>query len=122
MSIELLTDRYAKQIAGTISCYDRMVLFGTLPQICYAEGMTSLLCSRNIRIFDYPPLCRAIPNQIRDNAQKLAADHGIEIEHIRKKNFRKETGSGRSSTSAASNPAWWGSSRPWSRARRSSGA
>ena len=27
---------------------------------------------------------------IRDNAQKLASDHGIEIEHIRKKNFRKE--------------------------------
>ena len=31
MSIELLTDRYAKQIAGTISCYDRMLLIGTLP-------------------------------------------------------------------------------------------
>ena len=45
MSIELLTDRYAKLIAGTISCYDRMLLFGTLPQICYAEGMTSLLYS-----------------------------------------------------------------------------
>ena len=90
MSIELLTDRYAKQIAGTISCYDRMLLFGTLPQICYAEGMTSLLYSRNIRIFDYPRFAEPFRNRIRDNAQKLASDHGIEIEHIRKKNFRKE--------------------------------
>ena len=67
-----------------------MLLFGTLPQICYAEGMTSLLYSRNIRIFDYPRFAEPFRNQIRDNARKLAFDHGIEIEHIRKKNFRKE--------------------------------
>ena len=31
-----------------------MLIFGTLPGICYAGGMTSFLYSRQVRIFDYP--------------------------------------------------------------------
>ena len=30
------------------------MLFGTLPKICFAGGMTSYLYERKIRIFDYP--------------------------------------------------------------------
>jgi hypothetical protein len=37
----LLTDRYAEQIAGVISCYDRLVIRGTLPGVCSAAGMAS---------------------------------------------------------------------------------
>lgn len=90
MSIELLTDRYSRQIAGMVSCYDRLLIFGTLPSICYAEGMTSLLYARKIRIFDYPRFAEPFRDQLRENAEKLAAKHEIEIEYIRKKNFRKE--------------------------------
>jgi hypothetical protein len=42
MGVELLTERYASQIAGVLGCHDRMLIFGTLPGICYAGGMTSL--------------------------------------------------------------------------------
>ncbi|HYA85631.1 MAG TPA: helix-turn-helix domain-containing protein [Nitrospirota bacterium] len=90
MSVELLTERYSKQIAGTVSCYDRILIFGTLPRICFAEGMTSLLYQLHVRIFDYPRFAEPFRDQLRENAEKLAADHGIEIEFIRKKNFRKE--------------------------------
>ena len=34
----LLTERYAKKIAGVLGCYDRVVIQGTLPGICFAEG------------------------------------------------------------------------------------
>ena len=37
-----LTERYDDRIAGVLSCYDRMVITGTLPAVCYAEGMTRL--------------------------------------------------------------------------------
>ncbi len=30
--MSLLTERYWKQIAGTLSCYDRRVITGTIPQ------------------------------------------------------------------------------------------
>ena len=53
MGLTLLTERYAPQIAGVLCCWDRILLFGTLPKICYAEGMTSYLYERKIRIFDY---------------------------------------------------------------------
>jgi hypothetical protein len=33
-----LIDRYDDRIAGVLSCYDRMVIIGTLPGVCYADG------------------------------------------------------------------------------------
>ena len=39
----LLTERYANKIRGQLSCYDRIVIQGTLPGLCYAQGMTSFL-------------------------------------------------------------------------------
>nr|CBX30000.1 hypothetical protein N47_D28090 [uncultured Desulfobacterium sp.] len=40
--MDLLTDRYSDKIRGVLSCYDRVVIQGTLPGVCYAQGMTSL--------------------------------------------------------------------------------
>jgi hypothetical protein len=34
-----LLERYADKIAGVLGCYDRVVLCGTLPGLCYAKGM-----------------------------------------------------------------------------------
>ena len=33
-----LTERYDERIAGMLSCYDRVVITGTLPGVCYAMG------------------------------------------------------------------------------------
>jgi len=90
VGVELITERYAAEIAGVLGCWDRMLLFGTLPKICFAGGMTSFLFERKIRIFDYPKFAEPFRNRIRENAEKLAAEAGIEIEFIRKRNFRKE--------------------------------
>ena len=40
MGVELLTERYKDQIAGVLSCYDRIIVQGTVPGWCYASGMT----------------------------------------------------------------------------------
>jgi hypothetical protein len=52
--------------------------------------MTSFLFERKIRIFDYPKFAEPYRNRIRENAEQMAAEAGIEIEFIRKRNFRKE--------------------------------
>ncbi len=49
---EGLVERYDKRIAGVLSCYDRIVITGTMPSVCHAKGMTSFLYANNIRIFD----------------------------------------------------------------------
>ena len=73
-----------------LSCWDRVLVFGTLPKICFAAGMTSYLNERQVRIFDYPRFAEPFRDQLRENADRLAAEAGIEIEFIRKRNFRKE--------------------------------
>jgi hypothetical protein len=90
VGIELLTERHAAQVAGMLGCWDRMLIFGTLPGVCFAGGMTSFLFERKIRIFDYPKFAEPFRNRIRENAEQMAADAGIQIEFIRKRNFRKE--------------------------------
>jgi hypothetical protein len=91
MGVELLTDRYEDEIAGVLSCYDRIIIQGTLPKWCYASGMTDYLYEHQIRIFDYPRWAEPLRDSIRENAERLAAEHGIEIEFIRsKKKFRQE--------------------------------
>lgn len=87
---ELLTDRYREQIAGVLSCYDRVIITGTLPGACYAAGMTSFLHAHHIRIFDYPRFAEPLRNRIRESAHALAAAQGAKIEHIAKAHIRKE--------------------------------
>ena len=43
MGLQMLTERRSERIAGVLSCYDRIVVQGTLPGPCYAEGMTGYL-------------------------------------------------------------------------------
>jgi len=87
----LLTERYADQIAGTLSCYDRIVIMGTLPGLCYADGMASYLWAQHIRLFDFPRFAEPLRDEIRENAERLAQAAGLEIEFIRSaKRVRKE--------------------------------
>ena len=52
--MDVLTTRYSENLAGVGSCYDRIVITGTLPGACYSDGMTRFLYSRGIHIFDDP--------------------------------------------------------------------
>ena len=88
--MELLTDRYTENISGVLSCFDRVVIQGTLPGFCFAGGMSLFLSRNNIRIFDYPRFAEPLRNALRDNAEQIAKENGLEIDFIRKKNFRKE--------------------------------
>ena len=85
-----LTERYDDRIAGMLSCYDRLVITGTLPVVCYAAGMTGFLNAKGIRIFDYPEFAKTLRDRVRDRAASLAAEAGVTIEHIAKPHVRKE--------------------------------
>ena len=84
-----LTERYDDRIAGVLSCYDRVVVTGTLPTVCYAAGMTKFLYAIGVRIFDYPQFASTLRERVRERAASLAAEAGITIEHIAKSHIRK---------------------------------
>ena len=85
-----LTKRYEDRLAGVLSCYDRIVITGTLPGACYAAGMTSFLNAHDIRIFDYPRFAEPLRERIRTHAQELASAAGVSIEYLAKADIRKE--------------------------------
>ena len=87
----MIPERYQEQISGILSCYDRILLQGTLPGWCYDQGMTTFLYSRQIKIFDYPQFAQVLREKVRENAERIARENGVEIEFIRKADaFRKE--------------------------------
>lgn len=88
--MELITTTHSKNISGVLSCFDRVILTGTLPQVCYSQGMTSYLYSKGVRIFDYPKFAEPFKNELRANAEQLAKDNGLEIEFVAKSHIRKE--------------------------------
>jgi len=83
-------DRHASKIRGTLSCFDRVVITGTLPDICHAEAMARHLRVRGVRLFDYPQFAQRFREEIRTHAEQLAQENGLVIEFIRRKTFRKE--------------------------------
>jgi hypothetical protein len=90
MAAATLSERYAANLHGVLSCYDRIIITGTLPGACYAGGMTSFLYSRGIRIFDYARFAEPLRERIRQRAQEVCTAAGIEIEHVNKAHIRKE--------------------------------
>lgn len=85
-----LTERYASQITGTLSCFDRIVITGTLPEICHASAMSGHLRAHGVRLFDFPQWAEPLRDEIREHAERVAAEAGLTIEYIQRRNFRKE--------------------------------
>lgn len=85
-----LVNRYAANMHGVLSCYDRILITGTLPGACYADGMTSFLYSRGIRIFDYAQFAEPLRDRVRARALEVCAAAGLVIEHVSKSHIRKE--------------------------------
>ena len=91
MAAAALTERYAANLHGVLSCYDRIIVTGTLPGACYAGGMTSFLYSRGIRIFDYPRFAKPLRERIRRRAQEVCEALGVQIEHVNKNPSARKT-------------------------------
>jgi hypothetical protein len=84
------TERHADKIAFILSCYDRIVITGTLVDVGHAQAMTRFLYSRGGPIFDYPDWANQFREELRSHAEAVAHSHGLEIEFIQKRDFRKE--------------------------------
>ena len=123
MAQELLTERHPEQIAGVISCWDRVVIRGMLTTLGCPDGMTAYLSARGIRIFDFQEFAKPLTASVKAHAERLAAGAGLEINYIRKKQFgdsgaQAEASGGALLSAACRRWAWgpaavcWKSNRP----------
>ena len=60
------------------------------PVLVTPGGMTSFLYAHDIRIFDYLRFAEPLRDRIRERAQEVCVAAGIEIEHVRTSQIRKE--------------------------------
>ena len=80
--MELLTEKHKDKVLGTIGCYDRVVIMGTLPYLCYPSGMTCHLNHLGVRIFDYAKFAEPFRDLIRKNAENLARANGLKVHYL----------------------------------------
>jgi hypothetical protein len=84
-------ERHAGKILGVVSCLDRVIIQGTLPDICHSQAITAFFHARGIRIFDFKQWAAPMRDQVKHTVEDLAAENDLEIEFIRKQqDFRKE--------------------------------
>ena len=85
-----LTERYRPVVVGEVSCFDRVVINGTLTEICHKGAVAKYLLSREERILDLPRVFEPMKAEIVANAKAVAEAHGLKLEYIARKRFRKE--------------------------------
>ncbi|MCX7045547.1 MAG: MarR family transcriptional regulator [Candidatus Sumerlaeota bacterium] len=88
--MQTFLERYKEKIAGVLSFFDRVIVTGTLPDICYAQGMSFFLKHLDIRIFDYTKWAAPLREKMRENAEKLASESKVPIQFLRRSNQDKE--------------------------------
>ena len=86
----LLTERYHENIRGVLHCFDRILISGMLPDFGHPEAATRYLNKHHVLIFDFTRFAQELRDEIRANAERLAEEAGLEIEFVRKADFRKE--------------------------------
>ena len=85
-----LIQRYSDRIVGVLSCYDRVVIHGSIQLFSYAGGMASFLRARDVRLFDFPKFAMPYREAIKENAERIARENGIEVQFMRNGKTRKE--------------------------------
>ena len=75
-------DGHRDKIAGVMGCYDRLIFKGTLSSIGYVRAMEKHLCSIGMPSNSYTEWASPKRDEIKFNAEQLASDAGIEMEHV----------------------------------------
>ena len=83
-------ERYAGRIAGTLGCFDRVVLTGTLVDVGYPGAVQEKLLHDGLGFFDIKVFADPLRRDLCEHARHIAQQAGLQIEHIVRKNFRKD--------------------------------
>jgi len=89
--MESFIKKYNPLISFNLSCYDRLIITGNLPEISYAQGMTKYLNSKDIRIFDYAKFAECQREILRKQIDSIVLESGVEVQYLKSRGIRKES-------------------------------
>jgi len=75
--------KYKKSISGVLSCYDRVVIKGTLHTACFAEGMMSIMNRNRTKYKYYRSFVSPYRDKIHQNTERISKQTQIPITFIR---------------------------------------
>lgn len=89
---DLLTERFERNISGSISCFDRVIVYGTYQPIQYPKAMSYHLYSEGVKLVEYEKqFANRLRLQMTEHIKQIANREGLEIhhvgQHIRKESF-----------------------------------
>ena len=85
-----LVARYARQIAGQLGCWDRVVITGSLEEVSYPRALERQLFAANIRYFDLAQFAEPLREAVREHVEGMAKAAGASVEYVRSRQVRKE--------------------------------
>ena len=75
--------KYEKSISGVLSCYDRVVIKGTLHAACFADGMMSIMNRKHTKYKYYRSFVSPFRDKIYQNTEQISNQEQVAIEFIR---------------------------------------
>lgn len=77
-----LLQRYADRIAGSLSCFDRLILWGTLVRVSHPGGLVNRLKELDVPLQDFAAFAAQLRDEFTAHLRELAAAAGVEIEYL----------------------------------------
>lgn len=87
----MFTDKYRDDIFGTNSCFDRVVVSGSLVPISYVEGLSRFLSANKILFKEFQAHAKSLAQLLKEHAQSLAEDAHAPYIYLNDGKTRKET-------------------------------
>jgi hypothetical protein len=88
--MESFMNRYASEVKGAISGWDRLAFRGTIRWLASAEGLSSYLLSNGILFKDFKTWAMSLTKRIRSSCEEVAKRLGIEAIYLRSSSTDKE--------------------------------
>src|SRR6267154_2226935 len=82
-----LVTRYADQLVGSLRCFDRVIMHGTLVDVAHPGALLVTMNAASFKPRDLARFAQPITTKVRDHIIGLARERKVEIEIVTKKNF-----------------------------------
>ena len=86
----LFNDKYQDDILGTSSCFDRVILKGSIIPISYLKGLGQFLSANNILLKDFLQYAKGLAEILKENAKSIAEEEGVQYIYFNNSNANKE--------------------------------
>jgi len=83
-------DRYAGEVKGALSGWDRLAFRGTIRWLSSVEGLSSYLCGKRILLKDFSRWAQSLTERVRRSCEEVAHRLGIEAHYLRSSATDKE--------------------------------